>query len=368
MNSRMKTLLAMTALLVATHANAQLTFFEREGFGGRSFTANGAVVNFERYGFNDRASSVEVRDGEWQVCEDAGFGGRCATLRRGRYPSLAAIGFNNRVSSTRPVDRPEWRNERRPAPPPVVAQITFFERRGFEGRSFTSMDEVRNFRRFGFNDVASSAEVVGERWEVCEDVRFRGRCVILRPGRYPTLTAMGLNNRVSSTRPVASGMHIDERRYAPAPLAAPDFRRRDEERIYQAQVTLVRAVVREQERRCWIEREQVTVERDNTAPGAIAGAVIGGILGHQLGGGSGKDLATVGGVLAGAAVGANLGRDSSGTQVQSQDVQRCTSAPRSARPDYWEVTYVFRGQEHHVQMTTPPGETVDVNELGEPRF
>ena len=368
MNSLMKTLLAMTALLVATHANAQLTFFEREGFGGRSFTANAMVVNFERHGFNDRASSVDVLDGQWEVCEDAGFRGRCVTLRPGRYPSLAAIGLNNRVSSTRPAGRHQSRNQRRPAPPPVVSQITFFERRGFDGRSFTSLGEVRNFKRFGFNDVASSAEVIGERWEVCEDTRFRGRCVVLRPGRYPTLAAMGLNNSVSSTRPVGRDMRIEEYRYAPAPMAAPDFRRRDQERIYQAQVLSVRAVLREQESRCWIEREQVTVERDNSAPGAIAGAVIGGILGHQLGGGTGKDLATVGGALAGAAVGANLGRDSSSTQVQTQDVQRCTNAPRSARPEYWEVTYVFRGQEHHVQMTTPPGETVDVNERGEPRF
>ncbi|MBW6494797.1 MAG: glycine zipper 2TM domain-containing protein [Burkholderiaceae bacterium] len=368
MNSRIKTLLAMTTLLVATHANAQLTFFEREGFGGRSFTANGMVVNFERYGFNDRASSVDVRDGQWEVCEDGGFRGRCVTLRPGRYPSFAAMGLNNRVSSARPAGRHESRYERHPAPPPIVAQITFFERRGFDGRSFTSMGEVRNFRRFGFNDVASSAEVIGERWEVCEEVRFRGRCVVLRPGRYPSLAAIGLNNSVSSTRPVGTDIRIEERRYAPAPVAAPDFRRRDEERIYQVPVSSVRAVVQEQERRCWIEREQVAVERNNTAPGAIAGAVIGGILGHQIGRGTGKDLATVGGALAGAAVGANLGRDSSGTQVQTQDVERCTSAPRSARPDYWEVTYVFRGQEHHVQMTTPPGETIDVNERGEPRF
>ena len=27
----------------------------------------------------------------------------------------------------------------------------------------------------------------------------------------------------------------------------------------------------------------------------------------------------------------------------------------------------FRGQEHHVQMTTPPGYTVRVNQRGEPR-
>jgi uncharacterized protein YcfJ len=41
--------------------------------------------------------------------------------------------------------------------------------------------------------------------------------------------------------------------------------------------------------------------------------------------------------------------------------------PSQAKPDYWDVTYTFRGQEHHVQMVTPPGRTITVNRLGEPR-
>ena len=38
-----------------------------------------------------------------------------------------------------------------------------------------------------------------------------------------------------------------------------------------------------------------------------------------------------------------------------------------ARPDHWAVTYNFRGQEHRIQVTSPPGPTVTVNERGEPR-
>ena len=50
-----------------------------------------------------------------------------------------------------------------------------------------------------------------------------------------------------------------------------------------------------------------------------------------------------------------------------QDVQRCTTTTSQAQPDYWDVTYNFRGQEHRIQTTTPPGKTVTVNEHGEPR-
>jgi uncharacterized protein YcfJ len=147
---------------------------------------------------------------------------------------------------------------------------------------------------------------------------------------------------------------------------ARDYRRRDEERLYEANVTSVRAVVGTREQRCWVEREQVAQAQSNVnVPGAIAGAVIGGILGYQVGGGRGKDLATAGGAVAGAAVGANV--SGGGQQVQTQDVQRCASAPSQAQPDYWDVTYNFRGQDHRMQLTTAPGPTVTVNAQGEPR-
>jgi uncharacterized protein YcfJ len=66
-------------------------------------------------------------------------------------------------------------------------------------------------------------------------------------------------------------------------------------------------------------------------------------------------------------VGANVSRNSDGQQASTQDVRRCESVPSQARPEYWDVTYVFRGQEHSAQMTAPPGRSVTVNEHGEPR-
>lgn len=248
------------------------------------------------------------------------------------------------------------------------AQITFYEHQGFEGRSFTTEKRVGNFARHGFNDRASSVEVSGDRWEVCQDARFNGRCVVLRPGRYPSLAAMGLNDRVSSARAVSRDARIDERRYAPAPVAVYGFRRRNNERLYEANVTSVHAVLGTPEQRCWIESKQVTEDRPRAnVPGAIVGAVIGGILGHQVGAGRGQDVATVGGAVAGGAIGANVGRNGGAQQTYTEDVQRCESVPSQARPDFWDVTYTFRGQDHRMQTNAPPGATVTVNEQGEPR-
>ena len=244
------------------------------------------------------------------------------------------------------------------------AQITFYEREGFQGQSFTADGQIGNLQRYGFNDLASSVQVLRDRWEVCEDAGFNGRCVVLRPGRYSSLTAMGLNNRISSVRDVSNDARIEDSRYAPT--ADNHYRRRDNEVLHEAQVTSVRAVVGPPEKRCWVEREQVAQERGNAnVPGAIAGAVIGGILGHQIGSGRGQDVVTVGGAVAGAAIGANVGRD--GAATRTQEVQRCANVPSQEKPRFWDVTYNFRGQEHRVQMTRPPGSTVTVNERGEPR-
>jgi len=157
-----------------------------------------------------------------------------------------------------------------------------------------------------------------------------------------------------------------------------DYDRRDDPRaagnepVYQARVTDVRAVLGDSpDQRCWVEREQyVKEEQQRGGPnvaGAVVGAVIGGVLGHQVGGGRGKDIATAGGAVAGGALGANVGRGEGGPSYDTRDVQRCRTIQGNSRPAYWDVTYRFRGEEHHAQFSEPPGDTISVNRDGEPR-
>jgi uncharacterized protein YcfJ len=121
------------------------------------------------------------------------------------------------------------------------------------------------------------------------------------------------------------------------------------------------------EQRCWVEREQVSQgQSGGNIPGAVIGGIIGGVLGHQVGSGRGNDAATAGGAVGGAALGYNVGRNNGGQQVATRDVRRCSTTPDQT-PDYWDVTYNFRGQEHHMQTAFPPGQTVSVNGKGEPR-
>src|SRR5690349_17913385 len=214
MSTKMRAMLAAAGLLIATQAAAQVTLYERENFHGRSITIDHPVGNMDRRDFDDRASSAVVQSGDWQVCEDPGFSGRCAVLHTGEYRSLREVGLNNDVSSIRPVG-------------------------GAPG--------------YGYN----------------------------RNDRY----AVALNDQYQKND---------------------QYQRRGEERVFEVPVTSVRAIVGPPEQRCWVERQDVVSDRGGpNIGGAIAGAVIGGVLGHQIGGGRGRDVATAGGAVAGGALGAH---------------------------------------------------------------
>ena len=76
----------------------EVILYEHQGFQGRRMTLHGNTSDFDRTQFNDRAESIVVQDGVWEVCTDAGFNGHCVRLQPGEYPNLDSS-LNNRISS-----------------------------------------------------------------------------------------------------------------------------------------------------------------------------------------------------------------------------------------------------------------------------
>ncbi|MGN6528419.1 MAG: beta/gamma crystallin family protein [Burkholderiaceae bacterium] len=360
MKTIIKATVAAAALCAAGYASADITFYEHQNFYGRQFTVQQPIGDFASAGFNDRASSVVVTDHPWEVCDLPNFHGSCVILRPGNYPSLSSMNLNDRISSARQV------GERRPppeawAPAPLPGQVTFYEYPNFHGRSFNTQGDVRDFGEYGFNDRASSVTVIGDRWEVCDDVAWHGHCVVLRPGNYPDLRAMGLDNRISSVRILPPNVPVAQGSWAPPAPPAYDWRPRPSEQLFQANVSSSRAVYGTPSQHCWVDREAVPVDRPRSQVGsAIVGGVIGSILGHEIAHSSGGAIA---GAIGGAAVGNAIGA----TAQPYQDVQHCSQAVQGP-PLYWDTTYWFRGVEHHVQTTAPAGATITVNGYGEPRM
>ena len=226
-----------------------------------------------------------------------------------------------------------------------------------------------------YNDVHQLAVLANQRAVAAQDVaRLRSEQAALVAQR--TATDARIQADVAQRQATAAQVQAAEAQrqadqaqsFAAAAPVAYDYRRRENEPLYETPVTSVRAVVGPPQQRCWVERQVVdTGSPGINVPGAVVGGVVGGILGHQIGSGRGRDLATGIGAAGGAVLGANVGRDAGGT-VYTQDVQRCANVSTAAPLDYWDVTYNFRGYEHHVQTTTPPARTILVNAQGEPRI
>ncbi len=123
MTSRQSCRLALTfalALLAPNLYAGEIVLYEGEDFQGNAVAFRDTVPNLDGTGFNDRAASISVRDGTWEVCFDAYFQGACMQLQPGDYPRLDPP-FYRSISSVRPVWGADYGGTYTAAPPPQAS-------------------------------------------------------------------------------------------------------------------------------------------------------------------------------------------------------------------------------------------------------
>jgi len=206
--------LAAPVVFAAAAQAGEVTLYTHDNFGGPAVTVREPVRDLSSEGFNDRASSVRVRSGRWQLCENANFDGHCIVLGPGEYRKLE--GFNDVLSSLREVGGDDDRGGRGDRGDRGDrghggrgdnghggrggAPITLYSQSRFNGAEVELRDDIRKLDRLDFNDQAGSVVIREGNWQLCDDADFRGKCVVLSPGRYDNLRDMG--DRVSSVRRV----------------------------------------------------------------------------------------------------------------------------------------------------------------------
>ncbi len=173
----------------------RITLYDGFGFAGEPFVSDGMQPNLHDQGFNDRARSMIVLHGQWEICSDAYYRGACETFGPGRYANLG--GLAGQVSSLRLVAMTPV------APPPQrFARAILYEGPDLTGRSFAIDNEVvENFARTGFNDRAASLVIEGGYWIFCSDANFQGECRTFGPGEYRRLP-WEIERKISSGRRV----------------------------------------------------------------------------------------------------------------------------------------------------------------------
>lgn len=170
--------------------------YQGTNFSGQRVEIDTEVTDLRQYRFNDMAASIQIARGErWLVCEDSHFRGRCEEIGDDER-DLGRYRLRNTISSLRPLGGPwnggggGWGGSRR--------DVVLYDAPGFNGRSIRIDDDVYNLQRYGFNDQAMSIEIPrGQRWLICEDSDFRGRCEEVS-GDVSHLR--GLSRQVSSLR------------------------------------------------------------------------------------------------------------------------------------------------------------------------
>lgn len=213
----LKIIVAAVAALVAGAAQAadtEFIIYKGANFRGANEVVNGEVANLER-GFAGEGSSLVVKGGYWEVCNDDHFKGECRVLAAGQYPRLGPA-WNNRIVSVRFLGTDQklaqrvWREER------VAArderreerrdgrrdrgEIELYNGQDFRGQSVRVDQDVRDLAQLSFDRRASSVVVREGTWQLCSEPRFEGRCNTYRPGDYRYLA--GMDDRASSVRQI----------------------------------------------------------------------------------------------------------------------------------------------------------------------
>lgn len=109
--------------------------------------------------------------------------------------------------------------------------------------------------------------------------------------------------------------------------------------------------------------KQAPVKDEHQIIGSVAGAVVGGVLGHQIGGGTGRDIATVAGAAGGGYAGNRIQKNLQDRNTVTTTEQKCVTVYDSAeKQSGYSVRYRLGGQEKMVKMDHDPGDRIPVRD------
>ena len=192
-----------------------LVLFADPDFYGQSLPISGDERSLGRLGFNDKASSVQVLNGRWEVCVDGDFRGQCRVLDAST-PRLAYLSLNDNISSVRRLDgyggrydrhdsrdrygrNDDYRGRSDRGSHGYGSGLVLFEHPDFRGRALPVNGDFFDLGNTGMNDNISSVQVTSGRWLICSDPSFGGRCEVVTRSNNE-LNNIRMNDNISSIR------------------------------------------------------------------------------------------------------------------------------------------------------------------------
>ena len=185
----------------------RLVLYTQPSLGGDSRSILANFSNLEAIDFDNKARSVRVLAGAWEICEEKNFK-KCQQVTAS-VADLGAIGLSGKISSVRLVHGTVASvltaaggagasATAVPAAPAAPAHITFFDKTGYRGGSL-EIDEPRG-NLAALTARAESVKVTAGTWQLCTGMNYTGTCTTLGAD---SADLGPWRNRIVSARPVA---------------------------------------------------------------------------------------------------------------------------------------------------------------------
>lgn len=103
------------------------------------------------------------------------------------------------------------------------------------------------------------------------------------------------------------------------------------------------------------------VQDEHRITGTVVGALAGGVIGHQIGGGTGKTIATIGGAALGGYAGSKVQKGMQDRDTVQSTETRCRTVMDTSKKSLgYDVTYRLDGKEGTVRVARHPGPQIPV--------
>ncbi|KAM3930336.1 beta/gamma crystallin domain-containing protein 1 [Leptodactylus fuscus] len=140
-----------------------------------------------------KVMSCKVTSGRWAAYEQADFSGNLWVLEEGSFPNLCAMGCpNDVIIRSMKTIKYEFSDP----------NLILFGKENYKGRRVNFSKETTNLQTMGYSPDFQSLEVLGGIWVFYEYENYRGRQLLLSPGKIAQWPQFSGWDKIGSLRPL----------------------------------------------------------------------------------------------------------------------------------------------------------------------